>query len=66
MVPTEVLLMIKATGGQRQTGQSAAIILLDWYDLGEVHLLVMERPVPFEDLFSYLFRCGGFPGRKPG
>ncbi|XP_069005228.1 serine/threonine-protein kinase pim-1-like [Embiotoca jacksoni] len=49
-IPTEVLLMMKTTGG----GTSAAVRLLDWYDLEEEVLLVMERPVPSLDLLSYL------------
>ncbi len=59
MIPTEVLLMIKAAGGSRRIGQSAAIGLLDWYDLGGVHLLVMEKPDHSKDLYNYLFDCGG-------
>uniref|UniRef100_A0A3B4Y9A5 non-specific serine/threonine protein kinase n=1 Tax=Seriola lalandi dorsalis TaxID=1841481 RepID=A0A3B4Y9A5_SERLL len=35
-------------------GTSAPVSLLDWYDLGQKLILVLERPVPCEDLFTYL------------
>lgn len=33
---------------------SAPINLLDWYDLDQEIILVMERPVPCEDLFQHV------------
>uniref|UniRef100_A0A8C4HS12 Serine/threonine-protein kinase n=1 Tax=Dicentrarchus labrax TaxID=13489 RepID=A0A8C4HS12_DICLA len=53
MVPTEVLLMLRVAGGPKSQ-QSAAVSLLDWFDLDEEVLLVMERPVPCMDLYTYL------------
>lgn len=53
MVPKEVLLMLIAAGGESK-GKSAAINLLDWCDLGEQIVLVMERPVHCRTLFHYM------------
>ncbi|XP_059184834.1 serine/threonine-protein kinase pim-2-like [Centropristis striata] len=60
MVPLEVLLMLRVAGGARSLGKHAAVSLLDWYDLGPEVLLVMERPVPCEDLLTYLDNNNGF------
>ncbi|XP_051285409.1 serine/threonine-protein kinase pim-1-like [Dicentrarchus labrax] len=49
-VPTEVLLMLRAAGAPR----SAAVSLLDWFNLDQEVLLVMERPVPSVDLYNYM------------
>ncbi|XP_059200475.1 serine/threonine-protein kinase pim-3-like, partial [Centropristis striata] len=54
MVPLEGLLMVRVAGGAGSLGKHAAVSLLDWYDLGPEVLLVMERPVPCEDLQTYL------------
>lgn len=54
MVPIEVLLMQRVAGGPESAGKSAAISLLDWYNLDQEVLLVMERPVPSSDLLNYL------------
>ncbi|XP_059207077.1 serine/threonine-protein kinase pim-2-like [Centropristis striata] len=54
MLPLEGLLMLRVAGGARSLGKHAAVSLLDWYDLGSEVLLVMERPVPCEDLLTYL------------
>uniref|UniRef100_A0A4W6DQE9 Serine/threonine-protein kinase n=1 Tax=Lates calcarifer TaxID=8187 RepID=A0A4W6DQE9_LATCA len=40
-------------------GASAPVSLLDWYDLGQELILVMERPVPSEDLLKYTEFNGG-------
>ncbi|XP_024860302.2 serine/threonine-protein kinase pim-3-like [Kryptolebias marmoratus] len=40
-------------------GTSAPVSLLDWYDLRKELIIVMERPVPAEDLFSYKENNGG-------
>ncbi|KAM6934098.1 serine/threonine-protein kinase pim-2-like [Xenentodon cancila] len=37
-------------------GQSAPVSLLDWYDLGEELIVVLERPMPAEDLCSYIVK----------
>ncbi|KAM4539915.1 serine/threonine-protein kinase pim-1-like [Odontesthes bonariensis] len=42
-LPNEVVIMSKFA---RSTGTSAPVSLLDWYDLGEEVLLVLERPTP--------------------
>lgn len=63
MVPTEVCLMQKATGGTESVGKSAVMSLLDWYDVDVEVLLVMEKPVSSVDLHNYLFNNKG-PWRK--
>lgn len=45
--------MVKAAGGPERLGQSAAVTLLQWFDLSHEILLVMERPVPSIDLFTF-------------
>lgn len=54
MVPNEVLLMLTAAGGPESKGKSAAITLLDWCDLNEQIVLVMERPVNCRTLMDYM------------
>nr|XP_046265608.1 serine/threonine-protein kinase pim-2-like [Scatophagus argus] len=56
----EVALMLKATGLPGSIGQSTAVSLLDWYDLGHEIILVMERPENCMDLLSYLKSRGGY------
>lgn len=46
--------MMRVVGRQNLVGQSAAVTLLDWYDLDQEILLVMERPVPSMDLLDYV------------
>lgn len=43
MVPTEVVLMVKAAGGPEKTGKSVAVSFLDWYDLDDEILLVIIK-----------------------
>lgn len=57
MVPNEVLLMLVTAGGPESKGKSAAIALLDWCDLDEQIVLVMERPVNCRNLVSYMDQC---------
>lgn len=57
MVPNEVLLMLIAAGGPESNGKSAAITLLDWCDLDEQIVLVMERPVNCRSLINYMDQC---------
>ncbi|XP_030586264.1 serine/threonine-protein kinase pim-2-like [Archocentrus centrarchus] len=59
MIPLEVLLMLKVGGGPLSVGTSPAISLLDWCDLEEEILVVMERPVPCVSLHSYMENNGG-------
>ncbi|XP_049448425.1 serine/threonine-protein kinase pim-2-like [Epinephelus fuscoguttatus] len=56
-LPLEAVLMMRVVGRQNLVGQSAAVTLLDWYDLGQEILLVMERPVPSMDLLDYVNSC---------
>ncbi|XP_027860630.1 serine/threonine-protein kinase pim-1-like [Xiphophorus couchianus] len=51
----EVAIMLKLSNlTTSSSGQLAMVSLLDWYELEEELLLVMERPMPSEDLFVYL------------
>uniref|UniRef100_A0A3Q0RWW7 non-specific serine/threonine protein kinase n=1 Tax=Amphilophus citrinellus TaxID=61819 RepID=A0A3Q0RWW7_AMPCI len=59
MIPLEVLLMLKVGGEPLSVGTSPAVSLLDWCDLEEEVLLVMERPVPCMSLHSYMENNGG-------
>ncbi|XP_061602063.1 serine/threonine-protein kinase pim-2-like [Cololabis saira] len=58
-VPLEVPLMMKAAGRPASAGKSAVVSFLDWYDLEQEVLLVMERPVPSVDLFTYMVNNHG-------
>ncbi|CAB1436700.1 unnamed protein product [Pleuronectes platessa] len=59
LIPKEVLLMHKAAGEPVTVGRSAAVSLLDWYDLKQEVLLVMERPVDSTDLLQLIKKnCG--------
>jgi len=40
-------------------GTSVPVSLLDWYDLDLELILVLERPVPCDDLFNYIEDNGG-------
>lgn len=51
MVPLEVALMLRIQ--KSANGTSAAVTLLDWYDLHDELILVLERPVPCLDLIQY-------------
>ncbi|XP_058494837.1 serine/threonine-protein kinase pim-1-like [Solea solea] len=53
-IPLEVLMMVKAGGAPELVGQSAAVSILNWYDLEHEVVLVMERPVTAVDLLQYL------------
>lgn len=57
MVPKEVLLMLIAAGGPESKGKSAVINLLDWCDLGEQIVLVMERPAGCVTLLNFMAHC---------
>lgn len=52
MVPMEVAVMLKVQATAH--GTSAAVTLMDWYDLDDEVILVMERPVPCLDLIDYV------------
>ncbi len=52
MVPLEVALMLKVKPAV--PGTSAVVTLLDWYDLKDEVILVLERPAPCQDLIEHL------------
>ncbi|XP_078807005.1 serine/threonine-protein kinase pim-2 isoform X2 [Oryzias latipes] len=53
-LPTEVAIMLKAADGRNgPVGTSASVSLLDFYDLEDDLILVLERPNPVESLFEY-------------
>ncbi|KAM9367043.1 serine/threonine-protein kinase pim-2-like [Symphorus nematophorus] len=57
----EVAIMLKiADGTTGSVGTSAPVSLLDWYDLDQELILVLERPVPCKDLWDYVNDRGGF------
>ncbi|KAE8293882.1 Serine/threonine-protein kinase pim-3 [Larimichthys crocea] len=58
-ISAEVDIMLKLAEGRTGVRTSAPVSLLDWYDLGEELILVMERPVPSMDLFDYIHGKGG-------
>ncbi|XP_068583447.1 serine/threonine-protein kinase pim-2-like [Cebidichthys violaceus] len=55
----EVALMVKLAGGAESPGASAAVSLIDCYDLEDDLILVMERPIPSKDLYNYRRTKGG-------
>lgn len=56
----EVAAMLRlAAGSAGSAGTSAAVSLLEWFDLGEELILVMERPIPAVDLDNYVAAHGG-------
>ncbi|XP_026113505.1 serine/threonine-protein kinase pim-2-like isoform X1 [Carassius auratus] len=55
-LPMEIGLMLMANNGP---SVSQIIKLFDWEDDKDHYVIVMERPVPCVDLFSFLKLCGG-------
>lgn len=56
----EVAIMLELQDGK--TGQllnSTSVSLLDWYNLQEEQILVLERPIPAQDLFQFIEVNGG-------
>lgn len=56
----EVAVMLELQDGK--TGQllnSISVSLLDWYDLQEEQILVLERPIHAQDLFQFIEVNGG-------
>ncbi|XP_076595904.1 serine/threonine-protein kinase pim-1-like [Chaetodon auriga] len=51
-VPMEVVLLLKIKPAAGET--SAAVELLDWYDLDDELVLILERPVPSMTLTDYI------------
>ncbi|XP_030578796.1 uncharacterized protein LOC115775402 isoform X2 [Archocentrus centrarchus] len=59
-ISVEVATMLKLTPETPRSGRtSAAVSLLDWFDLRKELILVMERPVPAVDLWEYIEENGG-------
>ncbi|KAM9784073.1 uncharacterized protein ACBT44_021437 isoform 2-T2 [Syngnathus typhle] len=56
-IPIEALLMLQASIKKNSDGTSAVVSLFNKYDLEHQIVLVMERPVPSVDLFTYITRC---------
>ncbi|XP_056264862.1 serine/threonine-protein kinase pim-1-like [Pseudoliparis swirei] len=56
----EVAVMLRLQEETRgSVGAYAPVSLLDWYDLGQELILVLERPIPAVDLFHYVEGNGG-------
>ncbi|XP_031416164.2 serine/threonine-protein kinase pim-2-like [Clupea harengus] len=53
--------MVRGSEGESGADSSsgACVQLLDWYNLGDELVLVMERPLPCLDLFDYIQERGG-------
>lgn len=57
----ELAVMSELAAQQKGTvADSAPVELLDWYDLNNELILVLERPVPCQDLFEYCSEKGGY------
>lgn len=54
LVPLEVALLMRLKPAESES--SAVVTLLDWYDLDETLILVLERPVPSMNLSEYINR----------
>ena len=60
--PLEVVLLSMVGEGEavsRQT-QGASVALLDWCELQDELVMVMERPVPSKDVIDYVYDSGGY------
>ncbi|XP_072231763.1 serine/threonine-protein kinase pim-1-like [Leuresthes tenuis] len=59
-ISVEVAVMLKVESSTASSvGHSAPVSLLDWYDLQQELILVLERPMPAEDLANYIEEHGG-------
>ncbi|XP_072231741.1 serine/threonine-protein kinase pim-1-like, partial [Leuresthes tenuis] len=59
-ISVEVAVMLKLESSTASSvGHSAPVSLLDWYDLQQELILVLERPMPAEDLAHYIEEHGG-------
>uniref|UniRef100_A0A3Q4AQK8 non-specific serine/threonine protein kinase n=1 Tax=Mola mola TaxID=94237 RepID=A0A3Q4AQK8_MOLML len=57
---SEVAVMLAISAGTNgSVGMSLPVTLLDWYDVHQELILVLERPVPCEDLYKYCKERGG-------
>ncbi|XP_068428781.1 serine/threonine-protein kinase pim-2-like isoform X2 [Clinocottus analis] len=57
LIPMEVAVMLKLAAVSER--HSAHVGLLDWYELEEEVILVLERPMPAVDLLQYILAKGG-------
>ncbi|XP_043961478.1 serine/threonine-protein kinase pim-2-like [Gambusia affinis] len=55
----EVAVMLEMRSLSSSLGHSAFVTLLDWYDLDEHLIIVMERPMPSDNLSDYLMENKG-------
>ncbi|XP_007560754.2 serine/threonine-protein kinase pim-2-like [Poecilia formosa] len=58
-LPMEVAVMLEMGNLSSALWQSAFVTLLDWYDLDEHLIIVMERPMPSDNLSDYLMEHNG-------
>ncbi|XP_024140385.1 serine/threonine-protein kinase pim-1 isoform X1 [Oryzias melastigma] len=59
-IPSEVAILLKLRDESLQSKDKAAPVpLLDWYEIGREVILVMERPIPCEDMYDYIENKGG-------
>ncbi|KAM9728562.1 serine/threonine-protein kinase pim-1-like [Menidia menidia] len=59
LLSVEVLVMQKlGMTDPGSVGSSAPVSLLDWYDFQQELILVLERPMPAEDLSNYIVKNG--------
>ncbi|XP_076004836.1 serine/threonine-protein kinase pim-1-like [Genypterus blacodes] len=56
--PLEAMLMCMAGDRRDSSGSIATIALIDYFDLADEVILVMERPEPSMDLFCYITAAG--------
>lgn len=60
-IPSEVAIMLSIEADKNTSeASSAPITLLDWYELEQEIILVMERPLFSTDLFQYVINSGSF------
>ncbi|XP_068429350.1 serine/threonine-protein kinase pim-2-like isoform X2 [Clinocottus analis] len=57
LIPTEVAVMLKLAAVSER--HSAHVGLLDWYELEDEVILVLERPMPAVDVLQYINNKGG-------
>ncbi|XP_053187131.1 serine/threonine-protein kinase pim-3-like, partial [Scomber japonicus] len=53
-IPLEVALLTAVGAGPNSTSCNVTPLLLDWYDLDDELIMVLERPVPCMDLIDYI------------
>ncbi|XP_047196234.1 serine/threonine-protein kinase pim-1 [Hippoglossus stenolepis] len=58
LIPHEVLLMVRVASVPGSGDKSAAVSFIEWYNLDQEIILIMERPVPAVDLSAYI-QCNG-------